>query len=205
VYPRCARAPDYSDGGALRGCDLYRYDLERAREVPLRSANTARDEGHPAIWKGRLAFTRGDRFYWRWLSGGRPSRPLGKQPAFSRLPSDVDLRGSLAVLAFDNPIDGGKLNLVRIGGRTRHLSSAHTTGVSIGRHFIHWIAAWGDRYYGYYGVLTRYDRGLDWDETAQVPALRGAGAFARDGSISYYLAGIDSDEWGVYRTTDLPL
>ena len=206
VYPRCARALDYSNLGALRGCDLYRYDLTRPGEIPLRSANTEKNEGYPAIWKGRLAFTRGDRFYWRWLSGVGRSRPLGKRPALS--PSDVDLRGSLAALAFEDGFDGGRLDLVRIGSRTRHLGWA-TSGVSIGRRFVHWLALWGDRYNGYYQMLTRYDRRTNSEERAYVPSLRAAWAFARDGTTSYYMTRLDPEcascAWVVYRTTDLPL
>ena len=124
-------------------------------------------------------------------------------------PSDIDLRGKVAAVAFLDSIDGGQLRLKRIGGPSRRLSWGSTRDVSIGPRFIHWLALWGDRYYGYYLVLIRYDRRTEFEDRANVPSLTGAAAFARDGDTTYYMARLDPQcadcTWGVYRATDLAL
>jgi hypothetical protein len=206
VYSRCTQAPSYLFPAPL-GCDLYRYDFKRARETAIRSVNTAEDEGYPAFWKGKLGFTRGDRFYWRWLSSRGRSRPLGK-PHPDLSPSGMDLRGRLAAIAFVDTVDGGRLELVRIGGRTLHSEYTISRDISIGSRFVYWLALWGDRYNGYSLLVSRYDRDKGWVDRALVPSLA---RFAQDGATSYYVALLDPNcpgrdsPYGVYRATDLPL
>ena len=225
VYSRCA---DLNDDGVPVGCDLYRYDFKRGRETPIRVANTNADERYPAIWKGRLAFVRYlriqgtlrevrlHRFYWRWLSGRGRDRLLAEYSAWDLSPAAVDLRGKLAAISLSDMIDAGRLDLVRIGGRTRTVGG-NTAGVSIGHRFVYWVAVTSNRYTGdSWQFLLRYDfRGRS--RRVEVTSLNLTGSyFARDGEVSYYIAGQDPGcayrpicsplpPYGVYRATDLPL
>src|SRR5688572_10405303 len=63
VYPRCVQVPTFTGYEPPLGCDLHLYDFKRARERPLRRANSRADERYPAIWKGRLVFARRSAFY----------------------------------------------------------------------------------------------------------------------------------------------
>jgi hypothetical protein len=211
VYPRCAQVPAYYgpvyDGPPI-GCDLYLYDFRRVRETPIRRANSTRaDERYPAIWKSRLVFARSSGFYWRSLKGRGPSRLL-RQADVGYFPSGADLRGKLAALAFNDRIDSGALDLVQIRGRTRKMHSNPFGRPSIGPRYVYWRAAGGDRYYGFYSVLTRYDRARESDERAFDVAKRWL-SFAQDGSTSYYMArlpgtcGNCEGPVGLYRATGI--
>jgi hypothetical protein len=211
VYQRCTGAPSPIDLRAPLGCDLYVYDFRRVREMPVRRANTqGNDELYPAIWRGRLVFARPWGFYWRSLTGRGHSRRLGNAPE-GYFPRGADLRGKLAALSFVDTVDSGELDLVQIGGRTRTIPLDPVADASIGRRFVYWGAWGGDRYYGNYQVLARYDRVRESYETAHIPFLSRAIPFARDDATSYYLAAehppcYDPSSCGPYdlhRQTDL--
>ena len=188
VYQRCVRALTAPDYQPPLGCDLYLSDFRRARETPIRHANSkAYDEYYPAIWKGRLVFARPWGFYWRSLTGRGPNHALGHWSDEFFPPSGADLRGNVAALAFGGSNDAGEVKLVRIGGRIRTIPHYPVSKPSIGRRFVYVTTLWGDRYAGYVVGLTRYDRVRESYDGADVPFLKTAAGFDQDGSTSYYL------------------
>jgi hypothetical protein len=224
VYARCSHAPTYEphDEGPY-GCDLYRYDFERRRETPISGANSALDERHPAIWKGRLAFTRLEtgRAYWRRLSGRGPNHRLAKRARPCSL-VDIDIRGVRAAVFCFGVFGGGDVRLVRLGGKTRTLAvlpgaaeppwrSYIALGVSMTPGFVYWMAS-QNQDLPHDAELRRYDLHKRREERGQVDVSPRVTAFGEDGGTGYYLIPEDptcnvvwscAPPYALHRSTDL--
>jgi len=153
VYSRC-EAEATAEGPGLthphtsgRGCDLYRYDFDTARESKVAGASTREaSEVLPSIWRDRIAFARvyeqrsGARgrvpyLYVRPLEGGRSERQPGGARGTDGLPgpTSVDLYGRRLSFAWSyatgDQAGVTELRLATLGGGHRVLSSARYPGL----------------------------------------------------------------------------
>jgi hypothetical protein len=136
VYSRCRRAPlsPWALDGR-RGCDLYEYRFATGREIRITRANSKADEYFPAVWRGRLAFTRtyrnGDRrLYWRTLGHAGPSHRLrGGTTAEEAVPVDLDLRGHTVAFVWQFEF-GGELRIATTSGKGRRLVQIPGSGAA---------------------------------------------------------------------------
>jgi len=152
VYSRC-EAEATAEGPGLtqphtsgRGCDLYRFDFDTARESKVAGASTREaSEVLPSIWRDQIAFARvyeqrpGARgrvpyLYVRPLEGPRSERQPGGARGADGLPgpTSVDLYGRRLSFAWTyatgDQAGVTELRLDTLGGGHRVLSSARYPG-----------------------------------------------------------------------------
>ena len=135
VYTRCANEPTPTQGSSTplyetgRGCDVYKLDVGRGREVRYTKVNASdATEFWPTYWKGRLGFARvydnglgSSHLYVKDVASSRPSERLPGGPDFTSrelhscgeqlcpnvrrpMPGQLELYGSR--LAFTWPLPG---------------------------------------------------------------------------------------------------
>lgn len=182
VYSRCAQEPDPPDalGDAPsapspaytsgRGCDLYRFDFDTARERKIGGASTDQaSEVLPSIWRDRIAFARvyeqrsGKRgvlpyLYTRALDGGPSEREPGGARGRTGLPgpTSLDLYGRRLAFVWNHRTGetGGvtELRLDTVDGGRRVLSSARHDGKESYATFLSPQGVHGRIVYGYQRV-----------------------------------------------------
>lgn len=187
VYSRCAQEPQppYALGDAPsapypaytsgRGCDLYRFDFETARERKIEGASTDQaSEVLPSIWRDRIAFARvyeqrsGSRgvlpyLYTRDLDGGPSEREPGGARGATGLPgpTSLDLYGRRLAFVWNHRTGetGGvtELRVNTLGGGRRVLSSARHDGTDSYATFLSPQGVHGRIVYGYQRVHVEYE------------------------------------------------
>jgi hypothetical protein len=223
VYSRCERPPASTfalDG--RRGCDIYRTRLTSGGgEAKQRNASGPADEYWPAIWDGRIAFTRtykkrGDRnrryVYWRHFDGTGPSHRLRRGPD-GGVPEQLDMRGKKVtyVCQFEfgaqvrsADTGGGGRALVRVPGSGAAARDLLAQGPTLGGGFVHWAVASTDPIVS---EIRRTPLGGGDDEraTTQITAAAGlaTGGFSFDGGIAWYVKTVDADTFEIHRVTGL--
>jgi hypothetical protein len=216
VYSRCRRAPlsPWALDGR-RGCDLYAF--RSGREVRLARADSAADEYFPALWRGRLAFTRtyrdGQRLlYWRALGHPGPSHRLrGGPTAEPAVPADLDLRfGTVAFVwryEFGAELrvattSGEGRRLVRIPGSGAAANQLAAEGPSIAGGSVYWmLAVSGDE--PAWSRIRRVRLAAGRQQQSDTRIDRASAGFAHDRSASWYVSQAGADVFEIHRATGL--
>ena len=224
VYARCRRAPlsPWALDGR-RGCDLYAYRFASGRERRIARANSGADEYFPAVWRGRIAFTRTYRggrraLYWRKLGrGGASHRLRGGPTGEPAVPEDLDMRfGTVAfVWRYEFGAElriattaGKGRRLVRIPGSGAAANDLTAQGPSIGGGSVYWMLSVG----GDDPVWSRIRRirivsGRQQQATTRIEAdarrQRATTGFGHDRSASWYVRAAGPNGFEVHRATGL--
>lgn len=224
VYARCRRAPNAPWGlDGRRGCDLYGFRFASGREFRITRANTGADEYYPAVWRGRIAFTRSYRdgrraLYWRKLGRGGASHRLRGGPTVEEaVPSDLDMRfGTVAfVWRYEFGAElrlatttGKGRRLVRIPGSGAAANQLAAQGPSIAGGSVYWMLSVG----GDAPVWSRIRRvriasGRQQQATTRIDAdasrPRATEGFGHDRSASWYVRDAGPDRFEIHRATGL--
>ena len=224
VYARCRRAPLAPWGlDGRRGCDLYAYRFATGREVRIARANSRADEYYPAVWRGRIAFTRAYRdgrraLYWRKLGrAGASHRLRGGPTGDPAVPADLDMRfGTVAFVwryEFGSELrlattTGKGRRLVRIPGSGAAANQLAAQGPSIAGGSVYWMLSVG----GDDPVWSRIRRvriasGRQQQATTRIdadPSLpRATEGFGHDRSASWYVRDVAPDRFEIHRVTGL--
>jgi hypothetical protein len=224
VYSRCRRAPDSPwalDG--RRGCDLYEYRFASGREVRLARANSAADEYFPAVWRGRLAFTRtyrngARRLYWRTLGhGGASHRLRGGSTEEAAVAQDLDIRFGTVVFVWQHEFGaelrmatttGKGRTLVRIPGSGAAANTIDAQGPSIAGGNVYWMLSVGGDDPAWSRIRrVRPASGRRQQVTARIDAdaslPRATEGFAHDRSGSWYVRDAAPGRFEIHLATGL--
>jgi hypothetical protein len=224
VYSRCRRAP--LDAWALdgrRGCDLYLYRFASGRQSRITRANSTADEYFPAVWRGRLAFTRTyrngqRRLYWRTLGRAGASHRLAGGPTEEpAVPRDLDIRGG--TVAYVRKYEfGAELRtatttgkgrrLVRVPGSGAAANQLTAQGPSLAGGNVYWMLSVGGdapvwsrirrvnvAAHGRQQTTTRID--------ADPSLPRATEGYGHDASGSWYVRDVAPDRFEVHRASGL--
>jgi hypothetical protein len=218
VYSRCRRAPlsPWALDGR-RGCDLYEYRFATGREIRITRANSKADEYYPAVWHGRLAFTRtyrnGDRrLYWRTLGhAGASHRLRGGPTEEEAVPVDLDFRsGTVAFMwrfEFGGELRIAKTNgtgrrLVRIPGSGAAANQIDGQGPSITGGSVYWmLSVTGDDPVWSRVRRVRVAPRRQQQATTRIDAA--TSGFAHDRSASWYVRDAGAGRFEIHRAAGL--
>jgi hypothetical protein len=220
VYSRCDRPPVSTFAlNGRRGCDIYRTRLTSGGgEAKQRNASGPADEYWPAIWDGRIAFTRtykrhDDRFvYWRNVEGAGPSHRLRRGPR-GGVPEQLDMRGKKVTYVWQFEF-GAQVRLADTAGRGRALvripgsgaaaRDLFAQGPTLGGDFVHWAVASSDPLVSEIR-RTDLDNGDQERATSQITSGTGLATrgFSFDGGVAWYVKPVDADTYEIHRVTGL--
>jgi hypothetical protein len=220
VYSRCDRPPVSTFAlNGRRGCDIYRTRLTTGGgEVKQRNASGPADEYWPAVWGGRLAFTRtykkreGRFVYWRSVEGTGPSHRLRRGPA-GGVPEQLDMRGKKVAYVWQFEFgaqvrladtSGGGRTVVRIPGSGAAARDLFAQGPTLGGGFVHWGLASSDPIVSE-ARRTHLAGGDQEHATTQVAAGSALATrdFSFDGGVAWYVKAVDAGTYEIHRVTGL--